>query len=480
MLALIPFAKKFFSRMVVAVLVTTLLSGFGIVAVNRMIHSRFDNLKRTEVNVAQDTGAGEPANFLLIGSDTRSFVSNDKDKQSFTDSDGETGQRSDTMMIIRVDPKAKRTLVMAIPRDLRVDIPGIGIQKINASFNQDLGGGPEKVIETIKSNFDIDIQHYVELDFDSFRNVVSALGTVNVYFPAPARDLKSGLNTYMQKGCIALDGEAALSYVRSRYYQQYIDGKWQTDPTSNYGRIARQQEFMKRVATVAVKKSLTDPLKGRDVSDSIIKNLQVDQDLSKQDIYKLMNAFNGVDPNDPTRVSFQTLPVQPKTISGISFDVLQEREAEPLLEEFRNLESGGSSNNDAVKLPRPSTVKVQVLNSTGTKGLASTAMTSFQEIGFAPAGTGNATLRSVTEIRYSPQNKNKALLVSQYIGGTLVLDSSITGADVTVILGKDFKSVSTKAQPIVKDQVAGDVPTTTIGKTQEVNSGIDETVNCPA
>ena len=138
MLALIPFAKKFFSRMVVAVLVTTLLSGFGIVAVTRMIDSRFDNLKRTEVNVAQDTGAGEPANFLLIGSDTRSFVSNDKDKQSFTDSDGETGQRSDTMMIIRVDPKAKRTLVMAIPRDLRVDIPGIGIQKINASFNQDL------------------------------------------------------------------------------------------------------------------------------------------------------------------------------------------------------------------------------------------------------------------------------------------------------------------------------------------------------
>jgi len=462
--------------MLVAVLVTTLLSGFGIVAVNRMIDSRFDNLNRTNVNVAEDTGAGEPANFLLIGSDKRAPDSDEID----ADLVGETGQRSDTIMIIRVDPKAKRTVVMAIPRDLRVDIPGIGIQKINASFNKDLGGGPDKVIETIKSNFDIDIQHYVELDFDTFRNVVSALGTVNVYFPAPARDLNTGLDTGMQKGCIALDGEAALDYVRSRYYQQYIDGKWQTDPTSNYGRIARQQEFMKRVATVAVKKSLTDPLKGREVSDSIIKNLQVDQDLSKQDIYKLMNAFNGVDPNDPTRVSFQTLPVEPKTINGISFDILKEDEAEPLLAEFRNLSSSSSSESDVPDLPRPSAVKVQVLNSTSTKGLAASVMQSFQDLGFATAGTGNATSKSVTEIRYSAQNKNKALLVSQYIDGKLVLDSSITGADVTVIIGSDFEEVRDKPSAIKTQAPSDQTPTTTVSKTQSNNSGIDDTVDCPA
>ncbi len=464
--------------MLIAVVVITLLSGFGIGAVNRMIDSRITNLNRTNVNVAKDTGATEPANFLLIGSDTRSFVANEKDKQSFTDDQGESGQRSDTMMIIRVDPKAKRTLVMAIPRDLRVEIPGVGTQKINASFNKDLGGGPDKVIETIKYNFDIEIQHYVELDFDTFRNVVGALGTVNVYFPAPARDLKSGLDTNMQKGCIALDGESALAYVRSRYYQQYIDGKWQSDPTGNYGRIARQQEFMKRVAGVAVKKSLTDPLKGRDVSDSIIKNLQVDQELSKGDIYKLMNAFNGVDPNDPRHVSFLTLPVQPKTINGISYDILQVDEAEPLLAEFRNLQSG-STNEDSTELPRASTVKVQVLNSTGTKGLAASVMQSLQDLDFATAGTGNATYRQTTEIRFSSNNRNKALAVAQYINGQLVLDDSITGADVTVIIGSDFDGVSQK--PITTTSIAqSNAPTTTVSKTQANKSGIDDSVNCPA
>jgi LCP family protein required for cell wall assembly len=472
--------KTFFSRFFVAVVLTAVLSAAGIAVVNEMIDSRFDNLKRKNVNVAADTGSSEPANFLLIGSDTREFVKTDQDKQSFTDSDGEIGQRSDTMMIVNVDPKSKKTTVMSIPRDSIVDIPGIGTQKINASFNKDLGGGPDKVIETIKTNFDIDIQHFVELDFDTFRQIVDALGSVNVYFPAPARDKKSGLNTNMQMGCLPLNGDAALSFVRSRYYEQYIDGQWESDPTSDFGRIARQQEFMKRVASVAARKSLTDPLKGRDISDAIIKNLQVDQELKKDDIFKLMNAFNGIDPNDPEYVTFATLPTKSVFENGVSKQIIQKAEAEPILEIFRDLTNKSEGKDAEIALPKPSAVKLRVLNASGEKGLAASVMSSMQEIGFATAGTGNASSRSVTEIHYSENNKAKAMLVAKYVNGVLVKDSAISDADVVLILGPDFEKVDSAGKIATPKPTETTAPTTTKPATKSTLNGVVETTECPA
>ena len=473
-LMLLPFVKKFFARMAIAVVLTTVLSSAGIVVVNDMINARFDALKRKNVNVANDTGSSEPANFLLIGSDTRAFATSEEDKESFTDNQGVTGQRSDSMMIIHVEPKLQKTIVMAIPRDTVVDIPGIGRQKINASFNVDLGGGPDKVIETIQSNFDVPIQHYVELDFDSFRQIVNALGTVNVYFPAPARDKKSGLDTQMKSGCLPLNGDSALSYVRSRYYERFIDGKWQIDPTSDFGRIERQQAFMQRVASLAVSKSLADPIKGRKVADAVLKKLVVDQNLKKDDIFKLMNAFKGVDPNDPTHVQFQTLPTKPIS-SGLG---VKTAEAEPMLAELRNF-STPSSRESTTTLPRPGTVKVRVLNASGVKGAAATAMASLQDIGFAPAGTGNASSRSSTEVHYSGSDKAKATLVAKYVGGKLVQDSAIADADVVVMLGDDFTSVNAKGEAKKALVTTAKASQTTKPTATTANNAATET-ECPA
>jgi anionic cell wall polymer biosynthesis LytR-Cps2A-Psr (LCP) family protein len=160
------------------------------------------------------------------------------------------------------------------------------------------------------------------MDFQSFQEIVKAVGPVNVYFPYPARDKKSGLDTAGQSGCLGLDGPLALSYVRSRYYEELKDGKWVEDPTSAVGRIVRQQEFMKRVASIAIKESLSDPLAGRDVVDGVAKNLEVDQNFDKNAIFKLMNAFKGVDPNDTEHVRFETLPAESKYVDGISYDII--------------------------------------------------------------------------------------------------------------------------------------------------------------
>jgi LCP family protein required for cell wall assembly len=99
------------------------------------------------------------------------------------------------MMIAQVEPDAKRTVVISFPRDLWGTIPGQpGMPKINAAYGI---GGPQLVIDTLKYNFDIDVQHYIEVNFLSFQAVVDAIGYVKVSFPYPARDQNSGATNLM-------------------------------------------------------------------------------------------------------------------------------------------------------------------------------------------------------------------------------------------------------------------------------------------
>jgi len=173
------------------------------VAINVLISQKLSTVTRVHLQLASAPSGG--ANYLLIGSDTRAFVSNPADQNAFGNQAGNQGQRSDTMMILHAEPGAGRSLLVSVPRDLWVNIPGQGMQKINAAFDS----GPQKVVDTISADFGVPIQHYVEVNFDTFRKVVDAVGTVPVYFPAPARDALSGLNA-AYPGCYHFNGAAAL------------------------------------------------------------------------------------------------------------------------------------------------------------------------------------------------------------------------------------------------------------------------------
>ncbi len=206
--------RAFPFRLAVALAVTTSLMVVGIVGVNLAIDSKLSVIKRVDVAVA--SAPPEGANYLLIGSDTRSFVQGSTEEEAFGTGSDVGGQRSDTMMVIHVEPGSQQTLAVSFPRDLWVDIPGVGNSKINAAFND----GPDKTIETLKANYGIDINHYIEVDFESFRGIVNAIGSVPIYFPYPARDELTGLSV-IAGGCIRLDGYNALAYVRSRFLEYY-------------------------------------------------------------------------------------------------------------------------------------------------------------------------------------------------------------------------------------------------------------------
>src|SRR5215207_9744647 len=200
-------------------------------------------------------------NFLLTGGDNGACVDpNSPYAPAFGDAEsGRVGERSDTIMVFRVDPAAERVAVLSFPRDLYVKISDSnGRSRINSAYRRD---DPQRLINTIYENFGIGIDHYIQVDFCTFKTLVDAVGGVTVPFQFPARDPNTGLNV-PTTGCFTFDGDHALAYVRSRHYE-YEDppgsGNWQGDITSDLGRISRQQDFIRRVLARVLAQGALNP-----------------------------------------------------------------------------------------------------------------------------------------------------------------------------------------------------------------------------
>ena len=197
-------------------LVVATTAGYG------YVHYRFGQIPSVKVPGLHDSARGRPFNMLVVGSDSR---------ESLDDADGSRygdvgGQRNDTTLVVRVEPARKRVSMLSIPRDLVVPIAGTGGEnRINAAFQ----GGPGQLVKTIEQNFGVPIHHYVLIDFDGFRAIVDALGGIDVRFPYPSRDFKSGLDI-REAGCRHLNGGRALALARSRYFAYQLDGVWHSDP----------------------------------------------------------------------------------------------------------------------------------------------------------------------------------------------------------------------------------------------------------
>ena len=433
-LSLRAFVHRFFVALIVGgVLVSALVVGAGLVAT-----AKISQIHRAAIDPRLLTEGG---NYLIIGSDTRAFIDSQKDAEHFGNKQTQTGQRSDTIMIAHIDPGKHTGILVSFPRDLWVPIPGHGTAKINAAF---AFGGPQLTIATIEQDFNIPISHYLEVDFAGFRDIVNAIGSVPIYFPTPARDTNTGLNV-TAAGCVHLNGEEALAYVRSRYYQyQTADGVWHYDPTSDIGRIHRQQYFMRSLARAAIKAVFPNVTKFSDVMDKTVASLTSDKNLGKSDLFNLVRALRNT---DPTAFPMFTLPATNASRDSQSVLILDDAQAAPTLARLRNAQK----KTGPVPKISPSTVRVTVENGSAVAGAAGKARTDFGADGFALAGPAANADRSdyaVTEVRYGPAAKTKAQLVLAYLGGAgklVSLDTSPRAADVIVVLGQDFHQVTAPA-----------------------------------
>jgi LCP family protein required for cell wall assembly len=176
-------------------------------------------------NVLAQADSGKPQTILLIGSDQRAKGSQDAKING-------TNGRSDTMMLVRLDPQKRATAMMSLPRDLKVEIPGHGTDKLNAAYTI---GGPKLTVKTIKQLTGISINHVVNVDFRGFRAAVDKIGCVWVdidrhYFNLGGAYAKINILPGYQKVC----GGPALAYVRYRHEDNDIV------------RAARQQGFIRQ------------------------------------------------------------------------------------------------------------------------------------------------------------------------------------------------------------------------------------------
>jgi LCP family protein required for cell wall assembly len=192
---------------------------------------------QTAINNVGPVGslAGGDTVYLLVGSDSRENLPPDLEG-NFGDF---PGARADVIILVQVVDDRRQLL--SIPRDLKVEIPGRGAEKINAALSL---GGPDLMVETVTQATGIRPDHYLQIEFGGFAAIVDALGGVELDFPFPARDLNSGLSVE-QAGVQTVDGATALAYARSRQYEELRDGTWVGEGgLPDIARTARQRQVL--------------------------------------------------------------------------------------------------------------------------------------------------------------------------------------------------------------------------------------------
>jgi LCP family protein required for cell wall assembly len=250
-------------------------------------------------------------NFLITGADNNSCIDPDSPYAPAFGDRTNLGERSDTIMMWRVNPSTSQVAVLSFPRDLFVDIAGTSRKgRINEAYERD---NPQKLIDTIYQNFGINTDHFVQVDFCAFRTLVDAVGGVAVPFETPVRDPNTGLNV-TEPGCFTFNGDHALAYTRSRKLQ-WLDenGEWQQDPTSDLGRISRQQDFLRRTVSELLAKGAYNP----DVAGGLIETLSeyivTDPGLTPRKMLEFAGVLSGV---DPSAITTYQITADPRNIQG--------------------------------------------------------------------------------------------------------------------------------------------------------------------
>jgi LCP family protein required for cell wall assembly len=251
-----------------------------------------------------------------VGSDSRANLPDDLEG-SFGDF---PGARADVIILAQV--AGGRRQLLSIPRDLKVDLAGHGTQKVNAAY---AFGGPDLLVEAVALATGIRANHYLEVEFGGFASIVDALGGIELDFPYPARDLKSGLA--VEAGTRVVDGATALAYARSRTYEELRDGQWVTEGSGDIARTGRQREVLMKIMSKASS--------GAGLARSPMLLTAVGSDLtadSGTNVFTL--ARTGWEMQTASATDSTALPVEISNEDGVSYVVRVEPAASTVINAF--------------------------------------------------------------------------------------------------------------------------------------------------
>ncbi len=325
--------RRWLRRLVVAVVVIVLGVGGAVGYGVYRLHHVLDRIEKPNICgphniycIAQTPNA--PFNVLTIGSDSRAGLTGQVAAQ--TGASQVTGQRSDSVKIFHVDPRAGTISVLSIPRDTMVQLlPGEGLPSLSSScscnrINVNFDSGPGLLVRTIEANFGIPINHVVVVNFGGLIGSVNSLGGIWMDFPYPAKDLESGLNV-PYAGCQLLNGTQALAVSRSRHFYYEQDGVWNYDGTSDFGRIDRQNQFLRALIDSA--KAKYNPVTLLNFVSSLPQGISTDN-WSTAELLGLALKFHSYDAN---AMATYTLPTYPTQVAGNDVLTVQQPDAQQML-----------------------------------------------------------------------------------------------------------------------------------------------------
>lgn len=395
-------------------------------------------IRSEEFSPASALPPGEPVNFLIVGTDNAEGL--DPNDPLLDGRDDVGGTRSDVVMVVRLDPKQETASIVSFPRDLWVDIPGHGRNRINTAVAYG-DGEPALLIDTIKANFGIPINHYVQVNFAAFKNIVAEIGGVKVFISHPMRDGHAQLNL-PEAGCLTLDQHQALAYARTRKLQwQDAEGRWRYDPTGDLGRIKRQQDFVKRTISQAIDKGARNPATLARLIRTGVKHITLDPYTTPQDLIDLGRAF---DTFDPAELQIIEIPVVDATRGGADVLDAVEPATSDLLAPFRG---EGEARPDGSF--EPSSINIRVANGTHRPREGAITTDRFAEAGFRvldPRDTPEPVWR--TTVTYHPSAEAQARFVARYLDGDPVLQADPKQGDaILVSTGPDLIGVLAAPKP---------------------------------
>lgn len=374
----------------------------------------------------------KPRNVLVLGSDSRAGLTPQEQAQ-FGSEETVSGQRSDTIILLSIDPRREQAVVVHFPRDLRVEIPGYGFDKINAAYDY---GGPNLVIKTVKEFTGLPVHNYMEINLDGFQDLVDTLGGVRICVKGPMDDVKAGLHI-PKAGCYDMDGPTALAFVRARS----VAG----DVIPDFSRIARQQQFMR--ATFNKLLSFGNLLDDQLIQKAV-GSIRTDDSLTPTELLSLGRRLRALAEQDPTgedSLDLRVVPGTTATIGDVSYVVADQPETREL---FKGMEQGtdlgrlGQTQDQT--LPSPGIVQVRVLTSFGTG--PDGAETYLRDSGFIVLESGIFSgMEEESEILYQEGERLHARVVADYFPDLPVREvtSDVLGdAEVGVLVGSDWEEVT--------------------------------------
>jgi LCP family protein required for cell wall assembly len=409
-------------------------------------------IHRVQVKDLTPAAAGSHTeNILLVGSTDRCSLKTQNPAYGLC-SQGITGINSDVVMILHLDYNTHAVSILSIPRDLFVpNARSTGANKIDAALVQ----GPNQLVDAIQEDFGIPIQHYVELNFDTFAGVVDALGGIKMYFPVPVYDAYSGLNI-QTPGCVSLDGYHALQVVRARHLQYKSatttssnPANWPQEPESDLARIRRDHEFLRVLATAVSQKGLGNPVTDQQLIAAVAPQLTVDSSMSASHMVSLILSFHGANANTAPQY---TLPVDVDQFGTYYYqgggpygdvEFPSNVQDQQVIQQFLGIGPTTSTWTNA-PLPQPGSVSVSVLNGTGVTNQGATTSAALGALGFNMVGVGDAPpvgIVAETVVTYAQQSDvSAAEAVARSISGQVIMAMGPTtnGAQVTVTTGTDF------------------------------------------